>query len=489
MTALPSTSIASGVAIQFNNLSSPVSDFEFPQRIAVLAQPRDAFPGVVYNERKTIQNARQAGDLFGFGSPIHMCAVVLYNNFNSVGSIPVDVYPIDSILGAVASTGSIDLVGTQNTTQTYTLSIASQQITFTLVAGTTATNAAIFLKQLIDNNINLAVTSGVIALNSIPLTANWSDLTSNDIRIKLDGTEDGITFVINNMTGGLGTPDVTDALANFTGVWETLAVTQFSDSANLTSINARGEELWDPTVSMPFYCFYGSIETDPATVIIDTELRKNERVLSKFPVPGSNSSTWEIASSIAARVGNTAEENPPVPYVGSRIYGILPGSSNVQWDYEKRNIVELGGCSTSYLDEFGAIKVGDVLTTYHPLGEPNPGYRYVVDVVKSQFILGDLRFLFNSPNFQQVILVPTLENVSNPRARDPAGIKTACFGLIDDWVADAIIVNGDDAKANLIVVIDSLNSNRVNITFGKATYSQALRITDITFDFTTNFGS
>ena len=489
MASLSSNSIASGVSIQFNNLSSPITDFDFPQRIAVLAQPNTGQVGVIYNERNTISNAKQAGDLFGFGSPIHMCAVVLYNNFNSVGSIPVDVFPIDEVLGSIASTGSIDLVGTQNTTQTYILSIASQQIPFTIVAGTSATDAATQIKKLIDNNINLAVTSGIIVLDSIPLTANWAGETSNDIRIKLDGTEDGISFVINNMTGGLGTPDVTTALGNFTGRWETLAVTQFSDSANLTAINARGEELWDPTISMPFYCFYGSVETNPATIIIDTELRKNERVLSKFPVPGSNSAEWEIASSIAARVGITAETNPPVPYVNSRIYGVLAGDSSVQWDFDQRNEIELGGCSTTYLDEMGALKVGDVLTTYHPLGEQNPGYRYVVDVVKSQLILGDLRFLFNSPDWQQVILVPTVVNVSNPRARDPAGAETACYGLIDKWVDEAVIVNGDDAKANLIVVIDPNNSNKLNITFGKATYSQALRNINIDFNFVTNFGA
>jgi phage tail sheath gpL-like len=482
-TAIPPGSIASGVGVKFNNVRFNVASLTLPQRIAVLAQASDGVTGFAFGERLVITNATEAGTIFGFGSPIHSIAKVLYNPSQSVGTIPVDVYPVEPSIGADPSVGSIAATGTQTETQDYVLIISTQKLYFTITAGTAASSVLTAIKALIDANINVPLTTDTIASGAIPLTSKWSDVTANKIVMELVGVEAGITITLTQMSGGTGNALVSDATDNFGEVWETLVVNQYTDTTSLDIVQGTGEDFWKATVGMPFVSFYGSFETDPTTVSTDTNARLDDRINSKFPVPGSSSLPFEIAASLCAYVAIIASQNPPKPYYDATLFGILPGSFSEQWPFETRDYIEKRGCSTSYID--GAlIKVGDALTCYHPVGVDTPGYRYVVDVVKSQFILKGLTDLFSGPDWQGKILVDDDDQVTNPEARKPSSAKAGIYGLIDQWADLAVIVNRDLSKENTVCEIDPDNANRINSKF-PAFYSGAARERSVDIDFTT----
>lgn len=481
--AIPALSIASGVGVGFRNINLRIPNLKLPQRIGVFAQPTDGVEGFNFNERYPIFSDIEAGQIFGFGSPIHSIAKVLYNIRQSVGDIPVDVYPIEAAAGAAAAAGSIDATGTQTAAKSYDLFIGSYKVDFTLNVGDTAAEALAIIKTAIDANINMPVVTDVVDAGSLPLAAKWSGITGNDIKITLVGLAAGITFTVNGMAAGAGLSGTDDALANLGEVWETLLTNQFYDEDNLDAIQVRGDQLWAATIAKPFVAFYGSNETDPEIVSDDTALRLDDKVNCKFPVPGSNSQPFEIAASLCAYVAIIADENPPKPYYDGVLYGVYPGTFADQWSYAQRDYIEKRGCSTSYVDQ-GFVKVGDALTCYHPLGVVTPGYRYVVDVVKTQFIVKSVKDYFESPTWQGKILVDDDDLVTNPEARKPRDAKCGIFGLIDQFCDMGVTVNRDLMKESTVCVIDPTNSSRINSQF-MAYYSGAARIRNVDIDFTT----
>ena len=65
-----------------------------PQRIAILGEANTANQANLDLIGKQITSAKQAGDLYGYGSPIYqMARILLPLQSDGVGGIPVIVYP------------------------------------------------------------------------------------------------------------------------------------------------------------------------------------------------------------------------------------------------------------------------------------------------------------------------------------------------------------------------------------------------------------
>lgn len=614
-TAIPQGSIAGGVGIETKNERFGGAISKLNTRIAVIAQHlkgvSPSVKGFAYDLPVGITSPGNAAEIFGFGSPIHLAVLRLYDKKQSIGTIPVDIYPIqestsgrsqgtltiddvisdgdtitvdakvytfktvltnvdgnvligvdfaasqanfvaamsltglpgvqyaglmtihptveiaaffgdDAVLTAINSgvagdtivtvetftaatpqfdaatlgttqagaettaAGAITSTGTQTLTADYVLKIGSEVIPFTIAKGETATQVATKIKGLLDSNVDLPVTAGTISGDSIPLTANWAGLTANEIGIEVEGLFQGVVIAITPMSGGVGSPSIVNAINNFS-IFYSDVINGFGDTASLDALEIRNEELWDALEARPFLAYYGSKETDPTLVSNDTDTRLNDRTNVKFPVPGSPSLNIDIAASIVALVAKTKNSNPAKPYFDTPIFGITAGNSSVvQWDYAKRDFIEKRGCSTSFIDN-GLIIVGDVLTTYHPVGEDFPGYRYGVDVAKLQLILTDLKKLFKGENWVATILVGDNDEVSNPDARKPSDAKGDVFGLIDIWANAAVVKDRDFLKANTLAEIDPSNSNRLNVVV-PSILSGSTRIRSVTLKFSTEVG-
>jgi phage tail sheath gpL-like len=345
-------------------------------------------------------------------------------------------------------------------------------------SGTTGLSAALHL-----DSAQSSVTPGEDEIPSkVNITAKWAGVTGNDIKLSVELEECGVMFVINDMKGGLLNPDVDLALNSFKDIWNSIVVNQFGrDNDTFNKLSDFCESRWDGLVGLPFAAVYGDNNESRDELILPAVNREEDRTNVCIPVYGSKSLPFEIAARASGLIVSRAQSNSPRPYIGMAMTGIDGGEDEQQLEYTDRNYLEVNGISTT-LTKSGVPVLQDVMTFYRPEGEPDPGFKYVVDLFKSFNWLFNLKLLFSSDKWEGVILVNNEDIVSNEWARKPSTAVVDIHGLIDSFADNAIIVNRDYAKQNCKAEIDPKNPNRLN-TKTVVKYSGAGRISSNTLAF------
>ena len=476
-----------GIKTAFRNLQGGGVTI-LPQRIAVIGQGASA--SAYSTDKRTLVSAADAGETYGFGSPIHLAALQLLPvNGDGVGTIPVTVYPLEDAVGATTAAGSITPAGAQTESAAYVVSvnnILSQQ--FVIAVGDTVADITAKITQA----INAVVAMPVIATDNttdVGLAAKWAGASGNDIDVQVLGSlTAGTTFGVVQPTGGAGNPTVDDALAAIGGVWETM-VLNCLDIADTTALNAYqtwGEGRWGPLVRKPAIVFTGTTEADVATAIAIPDARKTDRINSQLVSPGSTDLPLVVAARQLARIAAIANNNPPRDYGSQQATGLTPGGEGDQWNYLERDLAVKGGSSTVEVRD-GVVNLGDIITFYHPTGETVPGYRYVVDVVKLQNILFNLDLIFATPDWDGAPLIPDDQPTANRDAKKPKTARAAIAVLLDNLGLQAIISDPATAKDSIQTGINAQNPKRLDVAF-TVQLSGNTNIVSIDLDFGFFFG-
>lgn len=110
-----------GITTQFKDLRAGGA-LLLPQRLAILAQ--GASDSVFSTDKFQITSAPQAGERYGWGSPIHLIARQLFpQNGDGIGTVPVTVYPLEDDAGGVAAAGDITPSGSQTEQASYVVKV------------------------------------------------------------------------------------------------------------------------------------------------------------------------------------------------------------------------------------------------------------------------------------------------------------------------------------------------------------------------------
>ena len=219
-----------------------------PQRIAILCEVNTANQSSVnFDEPVEITSAKQAGELFGFGSPAHSIMRILRPVSGSgVAGIPTIVYPQEVAGSATARVLEITPTGVASKNATHTVKVCGRSsldgATYNFTVNTGDTTAEIC--QKIEDAINNVEGSPFTASNdsySVTATTKWKGLTSQEANIEID-TNDidaDVTYVVTETTAGAGTPAIGTALANFGDDWNTVVINSYSlDTTTLDVLEA-----------------------------------------------------------------------------------------------------------------------------------------------------------------------------------------------------------------------------------------------------------
>jgi phage tail sheath gpL-like len=414
-------------------------------------------------------SAFAVGSAYGFGSPLHLAAKQLMPaTGDGVGTLPVTFYPLQGDASGVAAEGSITPSGSATGSAAFRVkvnNVPSEQ--FVVAAGDTVSDICDKIVVAVAAVLDLPVAATDNATD-VSMTAKWEGASGNDLYITVEETSQnnsGVSFAITQPTGGLVDPDISTALAQFGNVWETMVLNCFNKSNTdaMDALQTLGEGRWGALVRKPFVSFFGNTDITVADAIALSDARKTDRVNSQLVSPGSNDLPLVVAARQLARIAVIANNNPPRDYGSLEANGLVPGADGVQWTYADRDQAVKGGSSTIEVKD-GVVSLSDVVTFYHPSGDPTPAYRHVVDIVKLQNIIFNLDLIFAVPEWDGAPLIPDDQPTVNRDAKQPKAAVAAVAAMTDSLALSAIISDPEAAKASIQAAINDINPKRLDVT-------------------------
>lgn len=461
--AYPQSRVARGVAIlgTHDALGNQGARFR-PAKIAIFAQG-NADKTYSFTKRQVFATS-EAGSVYGYGSPVHLMCKSL---FPSVGSIPVTVYPLDQPAAGVAGGGDITPAIDVALTKPESYRFVVNNITTPWVSIATTDTVADICDKFV------AAINGVYDLpctatdnsTAFDVDCKWEGASGNNLHFTIEGPDNpSLSFTINDPADGSGVPDITSALAQIVDVWETHIINalDYTDSTELDEYSAFGEARRDAEIHKPCVVITGTAESTYATVTAVTDARKDDRTNVIVPNPGSYDLPFVIAAEVTREVAIKDNSNPAHDYGLLSLPGLTPGADSLQWGSSVRDNAVKAGCATTEVRD-GSVKIGDIVTCYHPTGEEPPGYRYVCDFAKRSTIINELALEFDSAKWVGKPLIPDDQFSTNPDARKPKTALAALYRIIDNMANEAIISDPDFAKQASSAGIGVSNPKRLDV--------------------------
>jgi phage tail sheath gpL-like len=454
-----------GIKTAFKDLRGGGALF-LPQRIVVIGQGNTA--ATYDTTKRQVTSANEAANLYGYGSPIHLAVKQLFpTNGDGVGTIPVTVYPLDDDASGVAAAGDITPSGSATgaaSFRVYVNNIASEDFVVASGDNVAAITAAITAA------VNAVLDMPVIAVDNstdVGLTAKWKGTSGNDLTVEVVATSEdnsGVSYAVTQPVGGLVNPDVQTALDQVGNVWESMALNclDIADTDALDAYSTFGEGRWGALVRKPLVVFTGNTATTVTAATTISDARKTDRTNSQLVAPGSDDLPFVVAARQLARIAKVANNNPPQDYGSQAATGLTAGADGDQWTYADRDVAVKKGSSTVEVKD-SVVNISDVVTFYHPSGDPIPAYRYVCDIVKLQNIIFNLDLIFAVPEWDGAPLIPDDQPTVNRSAKKPKTAVAAVCALLDSLGLNAIISDPATAKENTFAAINDQNPKRLDV--------------------------
>lgn len=472
-----------------------------PQRIAILGEANEANQGTVSLTPTQITSAQQAGQLYGYGSPIYLMARILFPySGGGVDGVPVYVYPQLKAVGAVAQVLTVTATGTATANGTHTIVVGgrngldAQFYDINIVTGDTPT----IITGKINAAINGILGTPVIVTNAVGVatfTAKWAGLTSNDITVSVNnnGVSLGVTYATAQSTAGSGTPDIAAALALFGTNWNTIVLNGYGLVSSVMSALEAFNGIPDPTtptgryvgiLMKPFIAISGSVADDPTSI---TDARLNNVTIAVAPAPGSAGMPLEAAANMAVLYATIAQNNPHLD-VSGQSYPDMPTPTSIgsMADYNNRDAFVKKGCSTVDLVA-GRYVVQDFVTTYHPVGENPPQFRYVRSLTQD-FNIRYGYYLLEQINVVDHAIANDEDVVAAANVVKPKQWTQIVNKYAEDLALRALIVDAAFMQESIAVNIGVSNPDRFE-TFFRYKRSGFVRIASTTAQAGFNFGT
>ena len=470
-TAIDASAVASVTGIESKfQLRGGTGAFLLPQRIAVIGQGATA--ATYSTDKQQHLNATSVANAYGFGSPLHKAAQLLFPlNGDGVGTVPVTFYPLEDASGAVAEVQTITPAGTATAAGVFYVLVNGERSGAIVVSvGTTAAQFATAAAAAINANISLPAI-GADATGSTTVTSKWAGSSSAGLVVSIEGpTDAGLTFAVATTVTGLLNPDVDSALNQIGEAWETIVVNclEISDTTTLdkySTFNGSAEDnsgRWGAITHKPFVCLTGNTSTAVTAATVESDTRKTDLTNVSIPVPGTVSLPLQVAARAAARIGRLANNVPAHDYENQTLTGVSAGTDSQQWNYVERDTAVKAGSATTGLRS-GELVLKDVVTMYHPDGDPLPAYRFVVDIIKLMNVTYNIAIPFESDDWSGAPLIEDNQPTAEPTAKKPKMAKAVVASIIDGLGLAAILTGIEASKAGIMVEIDSQNPKRLNI--------------------------
>jgi phage tail sheath gpL-like len=472
-----------------------------PQRIALLGEANEANQTDLDTDAFEITSSQQAGQRYGYGSPLHIASrILLPQNGGGVSGIPVIVYPQAVAGGATSKIIEIAPSGTATDNGTHTLIIAGRNgldgefYDINILAG----DGPAEINDKISDAVNNILGAPFISTNddyTTNLTSKWKGLTANDLTVTIDtnDTDLGIDYAISNIQSGAGTPSIAAALTSFGNDWNTIVINTYGTVSNIMTALEQFNGRPDPTnptgrfvgiIMKPFIAITGSTIDDPSSI---TDTRLNDLTIAIAPAPLSAGLPMEAAANMGVLFALVSQNTPHLDVAG-KAYPDMPTPTSIgsMADYANRNSFLKKGCSTVDLVG-GQYVVQDFVTTYHKLGENPPQFRYCRN------IMVDLNVRFGYYLLEQINVVDHAISADNDTVSVSNIIKPKQWiQILNSYANDlgqrALIVDVPFMQNSIRVGLSTTNPDRLE-SFFRYKRSGFTRVNSTTAEAGFNFGT
>lgn len=473
-----------------------------PQSIALLGEANTANQGTLDTTPTTYTTAEAIGAAYGYGSPLHMAARILFpKSGDGIGGIPLTVYPQAEAGGATDKILEVNVSGTATGTATHTLRIAGRENldgdSYSFVVSKNDTASQITAKM--ESAVNAVLGCPMLADDSsysVIFTSKWKGLTAEDLVIEVEnnGNDVGITYTVEDVQTGAGTPSVSTALAAFGNTWHTLVVNSYGTVTAVMDSLESTNGIPDPsnptgryagTTFKPFIALTGSTDDDPSTI---TDGRLADVTIAICPAPLSNGLPLEAAANMCVLFSRTTQDNPHLDIYGQS-YPDMPVPNNLDIGsmavYNNRDAFVKDGCSTVDLN-VNKYRVIDFVTTYHPVGENPPQYRYCRNLMLDWNVYYTY-YLLEQTYLVGATIADNNDTVSASGVIKPKIWKGIVDQMADDLASRALIADAAFTQDSLDVDISGTNPDRLE-TFFRYKRTGVARISSTTAEAGFNFG-
>lgn len=458
-----------------------------PMSILVLGQANtDKVAGLDLDTIERALTAKEVGDKYGYGSPLHRAMRILKPlGSDGVGGIPV-FFAVQDDDGLTASIVDITVTGTVTKNAEITIQIGGREtldgasLVVNALVGETEDDVMLKIRDAINDCVSCEYSAAFTALDpEVVLTSKFKGLNSLvrvDVSISVTGS--GLTIATSE-TAGTGSPTVTDSLNDIGEKWIPMVVNTYSVESDLIldeiqAFNGMPGETptgrYSGLTMKPFVCLTGITTSTDFTSAVDYAAANQDEVTHSFaPAPASKGSCYEASAWYALREAVLANNDPSKDIINMSID--MPEPYDLvfaQPSYDQRDLWCRAGVSTSVWDEStGKYVIKDFITTYRVDTEVEPSFRWVRDV----YIDFNMKFKYYLMQQNQVIgkvIVP--DNAATPsgiasNVISPKVFKSLVLDLIDEMESDGLITDREFSKSKLIVEISSTNPNRFNCSF------------------------
>ena len=485
--AIPGNRRATKVAVKVSfNSAGGVGAGNVPQKIGLVGVGNT---GSVYSsDSLLVTNSAIVAQTYGFGSQLHLASIRLFPDSSKdvLKGTEVTIYPLQENSSTSPATSDIEVLTPATSTGAIGGDISGIDIpTVIITKGDTVEIIASNLTDAINSVLNVPVVAVFLA-GVVTLTAKYGGESGNDITASLNGgAGTGVTFTIADFESGAGDPVIPGDLG-FNNRWETMVVNTLSslNTDALDVLDSYGQARRDPSVNKPFVCFSGTSEIDLTTLINFGNSRKFDFTNSIVNVPDSPDLPCQIAADSASIIAAIANTDPAVAYIQNKMQ-TTSGDANLQFDGDEIDLLLKAGI-TYTTQESNISLMGDVVTLYHPDGEKNPPYRYVINLVKLSQLIYRLTIEFNRPIFDGgwlgAPLIKSGTTSKNPNARSVSSAISAAAAIVEVLGYDAILTDTETTIPLIQGEIDDSNSDRMNLLI-PVTLSGTVRIISMNVPF------
>ncbi len=468
-----------------------------PQRTLIIGQMTGegtAKAGTVYR----CTSALTAAGLCGEGSMLHtMLAAYLENDSDGeVWLLPLE----DDSSAMTTATGSIRVDIMPSSAGVISLYIAGTRIRQTVKTTDTREGLATLLAAKINATSALPVTADVASDGiTIELTARNAGEAGNtiDIRLNLLGTSggestpDGMVLTITEMYGGIGAPDMVDALAALGDRAFDFIVLPYSDTTSLDDMkdflsDDEGRWAWDKRI----YGHAFAVATGTYARLAAKGEARNDQHLTLWGIYDSPCTAYDCAAAMVGALAPSVRNDPARPTQTLTVSGIKAPPLESRFTLTERNNLLYSGISTFTVSDDDTVALENTITTYqkNDSGVADDSYlqietlytlMYVCRYMETQVTtkMGRMKLADDGANIPAGMAIVT-----------PAIIRAELIAQFRTLEQNGYVQDVDSFMEQLVTERDEDNPNRINVVWPGRLINQ-LRIFAVLNQFRLNSSS